>query len=78
VTLKKTSTGQTETLGNVRLMFSGKISPSCVNMASHSASGTAKLAIAVFPGNSRFEIGEIPTYRIDATSVYSCGLKKGR
>ncbi len=76
VKLTRSYANQTEDLGAVRVRIIGSLSDDCKAMAGQSASGNAQLHLFTAANSASYEISDIPTYVIDASKVYSCGLKK--
>jgi hypothetical protein len=76
VVLTRNYTDQSESLGAVRIRVVGVLSEDCKTLMGLSAAGSAQLHIFTAANSAVREISDLPTYVIDTSKVYSCGLRK--
>jgi hypothetical protein len=76
VMLTRSATNQSESLGRARIRIVGALSEDCKSLAGLSAAGNAHLHLFTAANSAVHEISDIPTYVIDTSKIYSCGLRK--
>lgn len=76
VVLNRSATNQSDALGTARIRIAGALSEDCKSLVGLSAAGNAQLYLFTAANSAAYEISDIPTYVIDTSKVYSCGLKK--